>query len=199
MAPPPVITSNPPAPTALAPTAATMQSLWTIDSLPHVNDLPVGLESSFEAPNLIVPVDKSDPSKVIGNGYVAQLSPTLSTVFVFDVRPENEGKICTTAFHVPQTFIWADMSPFKIRSPGGIVVSSVRRQATSADISASDVVSFGVVGWVPSVQPANQYNLASFPCAAGQRVAYQIESTGGLVMEFFQTIVPPLGLFMSVS
>ncbi|KAF3041556.1 hypothetical protein E8E12_007582 [Didymella heteroderae] len=160
---------------------------------------PAGLQGLFEAPNYIVPVDKSDPSKVIGNGYVAQLSPNLSTVFVFDVRPENQGKTCTLAFHMPPASLWPDMSPVKIRSPGGVIVSSMGQQAAWAGISASNFVSSGVVGWVPSVQLSNQYNFASLPCAAGQRVAYQVESTGGLTMDFFQVISPPTGLFMSVS
>ncbi|KAF1926872.1 glycoside hydrolase family 17 protein [Didymella exigua CBS 183.55] len=141
----------------------------------------------------------SDPFNIRSNGYVARLSPTLSTVFVFDVRSENRGKTCNLAFYMPPAFPWQDISPVKIRSPGGIIVSSVGQQSTSADISASNIVSTGVVGWVPSVQPANQYNLASFPCAAEQKVAYQIESAGGLTMDFFQMTVPPLGLFMSVS
>ncbi|KAJ4312106.1 hypothetical protein N0V94_007627 [Neodidymelliopsis sp. IMI 364377] len=150
------------------------------------------------APNLIVPVDKANPSKVIGNGYTAQLSPTLSTVFVFDVRPEYQGKTCNIAFHMPPAFPWPDMSPVKVRSPGGITVSSVGQQAASAEISANDVGSSKLVGWVPSIEPANQYDIASVPCAAGQRVAYQVESIGGLAMDFFQMTSPPLGLFMSV-
>jgi glucan endo-1,3-beta-D-glucosidase len=136
---------------------------------------------------------------VIGNGYTAQLSPTLSTVFVFDVRPEHQGKTCNIAFHMPPAFPWPDMSPVKVRSPGGITVSSVGQQAASAEISAKDVGSSKLVGWVPSIEPANQYDIASVPCAAGQRVAYQVESIGGLAMDFFQMTSPPLGLFMSVS
>lgn len=170
-----------------------------IESLPKPSELPAALRGPFEAPSLIVPVDKADPSKVVGNGYVAQLSSTMSTVFVFDVRPENQGKTCNLAFHMPPAFPWPDMSPVKIKSPGGIIVSSVGQQAASADISANNVGSSSVVGWVPSIQSANQYHIASVPCAAGQRVAYQIESTGGLAMDFFQMTVPPLGLFMSVS
>ncbi|KAJ4398354.1 hypothetical protein N0V91_010264 [Didymella pomorum] len=41
--------------------------------------------------DLSCPAKNSDPSKVIGNGYVAQLSPTLATVFFYDVRPEYQG------------------------------------------------------------------------------------------------------------
>lgn len=195
----PRITLNNPAPTALAPTAATSESQLAIESLPTSSVPPVGLQGLFEAPNLIVPVDKADPSKAVGSGYVAQLSPNMATVFVFDVHPENQGKSCNLAFHMPPASPWPDMSPVKLRSPGGIIVSSVGQQAASAEISANDVGSSSVIGWVPSIEPANQYNIASIPCAAGRRVAYQIESIGGLAMDFFQMTTPPLGLFMSVS
>lgn len=199
IATPPVITSDAPTPTEFVPTAASCQSRSAIESLPEDNAPPVGLQSAFEASSLIVPVDKSNSSKVIGNGYVAQLSPTLATVFVFDVRPEHQGKVCNLAFHMPPASPWPDMSPIKVRSPGGIVVSGVGQQAASADVSASKVVSSGVIGWIPSISPSNQYDLVGFSCPAGQRVAYQAESVGGLMMDFFQMTMPPLGLFMSVS
>jgi len=135
---------------------------------------------------LIIPIDKANPSQVIGNGYIAQLSPTLSSIFVFDIRPEDEGKTCNLEFHMPPVSPWPDMSPVKLRSPGGITVSSVGQQAASAGISANDVVNSTIVGSVPSVQPANRYSIVSVPCAAGQRVAYQLDSAGGLDMDFFQ-------------
>lgn len=100
---------------------------------------------------------------------------------------------------MPPASPFPDLAPVKVRSPGGIIVSSVGQHAASADISANDVGSSKLVGWVPAIEPANQYNIASVPCAAGQRVAYQIESIGGLAMDFFQMTSPPLGLFMSVS
>lgn len=194
-----VTTSNAQTPTVLAPTAATSALPSAPTSLPTPLTPPNGLQDLFEAPHLIVPIDKTDPSKVIGNGYFGRLSPTMSTVFVFDVRPEYEGKTCNLAFHMPPTFPFPDFAPVKVRSPGGITVSSISQQVVSAGINARDVSSSQLLAWVPSVEPANQYNIESVPCAAGQRVAYQVESTGGLTMDFFQTTLPPLGLFMSVS
>lgn len=194
-----MITLNPPVPTAVGATAATPSSRLADESLPKPNHLPVGLDGPFLAPNLIVPVDKADPSKIIDNSYIAQLSATLSTVFVFDVLPEHQGQTCNLAFHMPPAFSWPDLSPVKMQMPGGILVSSVEQQSAAENTSTSNVVSSGLVGWIPLVQPGNQYNLVSTPCAAGQRVAYQIESTGGLAMDFFQMTRPPLGLFMSVS
>ena len=148
---------------------------------------------------MIIPIDKANPSQVIGNGYIAQLSPTLSSIFVFDIRPEDEGKTCNLKFHMPPVSPWPDMSPVRLRSPGGITVSRVGQQAALAGISANDVVYSTIVGSVPSVQSANRYSIVSVPCAAGQRVAYQLDSAGGLDMDFFQMTTPALGLFMSVS
>ncbi|KAJ4362636.1 hypothetical protein N0V95_001441 [Ascochyta clinopodiicola] len=191
--------SNTAAPTILAPTVATPESRLTTPSLPTPSSPPTGLHGPFEAPILIVPVDKADPSKIIGNGYFARLSLTMSTVFVFDVRPEFQGKTCNLAFHMPPAFPFADFAPVKVRSPGGITVSSVGQQVASSEISANNVGNTQLIGWIPSIEPGNQYNVASVPCAAGQRVAYQLDSTGGLTMDFFQMTAPPLGLFMSVS
>jgi glucan endo-1,3-beta-D-glucosidase len=184
----------------LVPTAAnSSESRLSIENFLISSSSRSGLRGQFEAPNLIVSIDKANPSKIIGNGYTAQLSRTLSTVFVFDVRPEFQGKTCELAFYMPPLFPFLDLAPVKIRSPGGITVSSVGQQAASAEISASNAGSSKLVGWVPSVEPSNQYNISDVPCAAGQRVAYQIESIGGLIMDFFQMTSPPLGLFMSVS
>ncbi|KAH3976975.1 hypothetical protein HBH98_011590 [Parastagonospora nodorum] len=89
-----------------------------------------------------------------------------------------------------------DLSPAKIRSPGGIIVSRLNGRVASLDVSANNVGSSTPVGTVPSIRPDNQYAVSSMPCEGGQRVAYQIDSTGGLVMDFFQMTSPPLGLFM---
>jgi glucan endo-1,3-beta-D-glucosidase len=156
----------------------------------------VGLRGAFEAPHLIIPIDKGDPTKVVSNGYTALLSPTVSTVFVFDVAPEQQDKICNLVFFVPPALPFQDLAPVKIRSPGGISVSRLDNHPASQDISASNVGSAAPFGTAPSVQFANQYNVGSAPCEAGQRVAYQVDSTKGLTMDFFQMTSPPLGLFM---
>jgi glucan endo-1,3-beta-D-glucosidase len=145
---------------------------------------------------MIVPIDMGDPTKVVSNGFTALISPGVSTVFIFDVAPEHQGKICNLVFFVPPAFPFEDLSPVKIRSPGGISVSRLDNQPAPQGISASDVGSSAPVGTAASVQFANQYNVGTAPCEAGQRVAYQVDSTGGLAMNFFQMTSPPLGLFM---
>jgi glucan endo-1,3-beta-D-glucosidase len=176
--------------------SSSTSSVLHLPDLPTPTSVPAGLRGAFEAPHLIVPIDKSDPTKVVGNGYTALLSPNVSTVFVFDVAPEHQGKICNLVFFVPPAIPFEDLAPVKIRSPGGISVSRLNNQPASQDISASDVGSAAPVGSAPSIQFATQYNVGATPCEAGQRVAYQVDSTGGLAIDFFQMTSPPLGLFM---
>ncbi|KAH6867948.1 glycoside hydrolase superfamily [Alternaria rosae] len=141
----------------------------------------------------------SNPSKkVIGNGYAVQLSPTISTVFVYDIRPEFAGKTCTLGLHMPPSFPVPETAPVQIRIPGGISVSRTANQVPDT-VSMRSVGNSSLVGVVQLIQPARQYNITSFPCEAGQRVRYQVDSTGGLNMNWFQMKYPALGLFMLVS
>jgi glucan endo-1,3-beta-D-glucosidase len=167
-----------------------------LTDLPVPTSVPADLRGSFETPHLIVPIDKANPTTVVGNGYTAQLSPTLSTLFVFDVGLEHQGKLCNLVFFIPPALPFIDLASVKIRSPGGISVSRLSSSVATPEISANSVGGATPVGAVPSIQFANQYAVTSMPCEAGQRMAYQVDSTGGLVMDFFQMTSPPLGLFM---
>lgn len=190
----PVISKFPPS--SSVPTSIPKSSSIRLTDLPTPTSVPTGLHGPFEAPHLIVPIDKADPSKVVGNGYTALLSPTVSTVFVYDVRPEFQGRVCNLVFFMPPALPFGEFSPAKNRAPGGILVSRLRSRVASPHISADSVGGSTPVGTVPSIQPDNQYVVSSMPCEGGQRVAYQIDSTGGLAMDFFQMTLPPLGLFM---
>lgn len=157
--------------------------------LPHV---PRGIPSPFQAPILIVPFEKANPKKVLAEEYTAQLSPIVSTIFVFNIDPAYQGKTCTLALHVPLAFDFSAFSPLHINAPGGVTVSRVDNAVPM--LSAS-----GPVGSVASVDFGHDYNIASGPCEGGQRVGYQVDSVGGLTMDFFQLVNPPLGFFLLVN
>lgn len=160
-------------------------------------DQPRGLTPSFVAPNLIVPINRSDPSKFIGNSFTAQISSTLSTLFVFDM-PSSSAKTCNLVFSVPPVFDPTYVAPIKINSAGGISISRLDKSAT-AGTSASLVAAGTVVGSVPVLQPGHKYTITSAPCEAGQQVSYRADSLNGLDMNFFQMTPPALGLFMEIS
>ncbi|KAJ4348657.1 uncharacterized protein N0V89_010035 [Didymosphaeria variabile] len=160
-------------------------------------DQPRGLTPPFVAPNLIVPIDSSDPNKVIGNSYTAQISSTRSTLFLFDV-PLSSAKTCNLVFALPPTFDPTYIAPMQINSPGGISISRLDKPATTGT-SASSATGGTVVGAVPALQPGNKYTIASAPCEAGQQVSYKADSLNGLDMSFFQLTSPALGLFMETA
>ena len=57
----------------------------------------------------------------------------------------------------------------------------------------------GEVGAVSSVAPGNSYTISSGPCAAGQRVGYEVSATGSLALDYFQDFNPsPIGLYITV-
>jgi glucan endo-1,3-beta-D-glucosidase len=170
-------------------------SLRLVD-VPIPSSVPIDLRGAFEAPHLIVPIDKANPTRVVENSYITKLSLAFSTVFVFDVRPEYQGKLCRLVFFMPPAFQFQDLAPVIMRLSGGISVSRLRDGVAVSDINANDVGISVHLGVVSSLQPGNQYAVVSMPCEAGQRVAYQVDSVGGLNMDFFQTISPALGLFM---
>ena len=123
------------------------------------------LQEPFEYPHQLVPIDKADSTKVIGNGYTVQLSPTTSTVFVYDVRPEFAGKACTLALYMPPPFTMSEMAPVHIRSPGGVSVSRLISQVPDT-VSMQSIGNTSLIGTVPLVEMASQYNVASFLCEA---------------------------------
>ena len=145
---------------------------------PQLDQLP-GLTPPFVAPNLIVPIDPSDPTKIIGNSDTAQISPTRSTLFVFDVPPSS-AKTCNLVFALPPTSDPTYVAPpIQINSLGGISVSRLDRSAT-VRMSASSAPGGTVVGAVSALLPGNKYTIASAPCEAGQQVSYRADSLNGL-------------------
>ena len=159
-------------------------------------DQPRGLTPPFLAPNLIVPIDSSDPSKVVGNSYSAQISHTRSTLFVFDVPPS--ANTCSLVFAMPPVFDSAYMSPIQMHSPGGISVSRLNNAANARTSTWNTAVGTDV-GAVPAILPGNTYTIASAPCEAGQQVGYKADSLNGLDIDFFQMTSPAIGFFVEIS
>ena len=183
------IISTPVTPTVPSPVPPT----GPFPDLPLLNQ-PRGLTPPFIAPYQIVPIDSSDPNLVIGNHYTAQISPTRSTLFVFNVDYDR-GKTCNLVFALPPPFDPKHVAPYTVSSPGGIAVSRLDRPMDER-VSASSVGGSTSVGSVPQVMPGNKYVIQSGPCEYGQLVGYRVDSTSGLDLQYFQMTSPALGLFM---
>jgi glucan endo-1,3-beta-D-glucosidase len=128
----------------------------------------------------------------------------LSSVFAFDIGEEHQGKTCNLIFYMPPARPFLDLGPVQIRLPGGIWVSLLSDATVSADVGLR--INLGTIevrinagaqlGLALSIGLGNQYNVGSLPCPAGQRVAVQVDSLAGLIVDFFQMPSPPSGLFI---
>lgn len=65
-------------------------------------------------------------------------------------------------------------------------------------MSMQSIGNTSLIGTVPLVEMASQYNVARFPCEAGQKVGYRVDSVGGFEADWFQLTYPALGLFLLV-
>lgn len=170
----------------------------SIDSPLTWKSYPVAVTGEFEAPRLIIPVDRANPSKMSGTGYNAQLSPAISSILQYEIKPSAAGKTCSLVFYMPPVFQYPEMSPAKLRSPGGINISRVS-SPINGDVRAMDIGTASAVGTIPALEPGHLYNIASGPCEAGQRINYQFDSIGGLDITWFQLTSPPIGPFLQIT
>jgi len=83
----------------------------------HLQDLEGLPQQSFssipepiEFPHQLISIEKADPTKIVRNGLSSLLTPTVSTVFVFDIPREFAGKMCSLNLFMPPAF-WTLILP----------------------------------------------------------------------------------------
>lgn len=99
---------------------------------------------------------------------------------------------------MPPPFPTPDTAPVHIRVPGGLSVSRLVNQVPDS-VSVQSIGESSFVGVVPRVEMGGKYDVARFPCEAGQKVGYKVDSVGGLEADWFQMVYPALGLFILVG
>jgi hypothetical protein len=162
------------------------------------------LSGLYLAPNLIVPVDPKNPSKAYGTQYRAQVGPSNSTLFSFDV-PENwEGETCSLLFTFPYASDTALPAEFyfsgveaQIGSDGGFVFDKLSTPISTAvtwDSKPEVEESYGKTVLIPG----NTYNLKTENCRAGERLTYQMSEQGEVILNYFQLAGggKPVGLWI---
>ena len=158
---------------------------------------PADLSGSYEYPHLIVPVDKDQPNTALGTSYNGTISPSVSSVYNFDIPHSDEGKTCTLVFMLPEQQD-LETSSFSLSGSGGIDVNGLTGPADQSTSYSNAPAVASEAGSVPSVAPGNTYTISSGPCAAGAKIAYELSSTGSLDLEYFQDYNPsPIGLYIT--
>ncbi|KAI4112849.1 MAG: hypothetical protein LQ338_008263, partial [Usnochroma carphineum] len=133
---------------------------------------PTVLTGDFQYPHLIVPVDKSQPNTAANTGYNGHFSPTISSIFNFDVPPSYEGRTCTLFFLFPNRES-LQTSNYTLSGSGGIDVARLTSPATSETTYNNQSPVNVTLGSVADLQAGNSYSIASGSCLAGLRVAYK--------------------------
>lgn len=177
---------------APAPTTSTAPSSGSSSS-----SCPANLSGQYEYPHLIVPVDKTQPTKAGGTSYNGVISSTVSSIFNFDIPASDAGKTCSLVFLLPNKD-QLQTSDYTLSGTGGIQVSQLKSPATEST-SFSTVPAVESDLGSTSIAAGNSYVISTFSCPAGQRVGYEFSATGSLDLEYFQDYNPSaLGAYITV-
>lgn len=163
---------------------------------PPTNTCPTNLGGPYEFPHLIIPVSKSHPDSAAGTSYFGQVNGDISSIFNFDIPYGDAGKKCSLVFLFPKQ---EDLqtSSFTFSGDGKLDFAKLKAAATEGTTynnQPGKETDYGVV----TVAPGNSYNIATFDCPAGQRIAYEISAAGNTDFKYFQDYNPsPIGLYIT--
>ncbi|KAL9028591.1 MAG: hypothetical protein Q9196_003064 [Gyalolechia fulgens] len=159
---------------------------------------PTDLSGDFEFPHLIVPVDQSHPDTAANTGFNGHFSPTISTIFNFDLPSSLEGRTCSLVFLFPQRES-LQTSNYTLSGTGGINVTRLLAPADSATTYNNQPAVNVTVGAIPDLQAGTSYTLGTGGCFVGTRIGYKVSATGSLDLNYFQDYHPaPIGLYITV-
>jgi len=182
--------------TASPPPAA---SSATTPAAPSGSGCPANLDGEYQYPHLIVPVSSENKDKAYGTSYNGTISPSVSSIFNFDLPYSYEGQTCSLVFLFPEQD-QLETSAFTFNGKGGLTVNELSSPATE-QTTYNSVPKPAVegIGAIHEVRPGNSYVVASHECNAGARQSFEFMSTGGLDLEFFQDYNPsPIGAYITV-
>jgi len=162
-----------------------------------VSGCPATLAGNFEFPHLIVPVDSSTPDQAYGTSYYGKVTSTVSTIFNFDIPSGDAGRQCSLQFLFPNS---EDLttSSYSFSGDGNVQFGMLRSIATqSTTYNTSPPVS-GDYSNITLV-PGNSYTITTISCPAGQAIAFEMKSSSGTELNYFQNSgPPPIGLYITV-
>ncbi|KAL4974835.1 ubiquitin 3 binding protein But2 C-terminal domain-containing protein, partial [Aspergillus desertorum] len=164
---------------------------------PSGGSCPTDLSGNYEFPHLIIPIDSSSPDEAYGTQFNGTVTPTVSTIFNFDIPATDAGKTCSLVFLFPRQED-LETSAFSFSGDGTIQFSAVETPATqSSTYNNAPQISQSLGQF--TVSPGNSYIVSSFECPAGETVGYEMSTAGSTNLDFFEDYNPsPIGLFITV-
>ncbi|KAI1351948.1 ubiquitin 3 binding protein But2 C-terminal domain-containing protein [Xylaria sp. FL0043] len=162
---------------------------------------PGTLSGTYQYPHLIIPVDSSNANSAPGTSYYGQVTSTISSAFNFDIPQSYAGKTCTAVFYFP-TQDQLQTSSFSFSGSGAIDFSRLSGPVSAAT-SYANLPEVSQSYGQQAIAPGNAYTLTSFPCPAGESVAFEMSAAQGdssTNLRYFQDYNPcPIGLYITAS
>ncbi|KAI0813676.1 ubiquitin 3 binding protein But2 C-terminal domain-containing protein [Xylaria sp. FL0064] len=162
---------------------------------------PGTLSGTYQYPHLIIPVDSSNAKLAPGTSYYGQVTSTISSAFNFDIPQSYAGKTCTAVFYFP-TQDQLQTSSFSFSGSGAVEFSRLSGPVSAAT-SYVNLPGVSRSYGQQTIAPGNAYTLTSFPCPAGESVAFEMSAAQGdssTNLRYFQDYNPcPIGLYITVS
>ena len=158
---------------------------------------PADLAGTYEFPYLIIPVDSTTPKTAKGTSYNGIVSPTVSSIFNFDIPASYAGKACSLVFLFP-TQGKLVTSSYDLSGTGALNATQLTGPASSSTSYSTTPAVKSALG-TTSIAPGNSYVIATQACAAGQTIAYELSATDTLALNYFQNMgAPAIGLYITV-
>lgn len=160
---------------------------------------PANLDGTYEFPHLIIPVDSSNPDNAPGTSYFGEVTSTVSSIFNFDIPPEDDGKTCTLVFLFPNQSD-LETSSFTFSGDGVIDFTYLDSPATQSTTYNNQPGVWADLG-DKTVSPGHSYSIYTFDCPAGEAIAFEMSAAGACDTDFnyFQDYNPsPIGLYITV-
>lgn len=156
---------------------------------PPPKTCPTTLSSgNFEFPHLIIPIDSKAPNKAFGTQFNGKVTPTVSSIFNFDIPPSDAGKTCSLVFLFPRK---ADLqtSSFTFSGDGKIDFAKLTTPATgSTTFNNAPAVAHDL--GVRTVSPGHSFVVSTFSCPAGKKIAFEMKNAGTTHLTFFEDFNP---------
>lgn len=163
---------------------------------PAASGCPADINGAYQYPHLIVPVDAANPNKAYGTQYNGTLNSKVSTIFNFDIPASYAGKTCSTVFLFPE-LNQLETSSYSFNDKGGFTIAVLNGVADESTTYANAPAVAKQIGSVESLKRGSSYTLSQDACPAGTRVSFEVTSTGGLDLLYFQDFNPQaLGLYV---
>ncbi|KAF1990538.1 hypothetical protein K402DRAFT_231127 [Aulographum hederae CBS 113979] len=157
---------------------------------------PELVRNHFEFPHLIIPIDSDHPNTAYGTSLNGTISPTISSIFTFDIPPSAAGKECSIWFLLPHHED-LETSAYSFSGSGNVEFVHMDGPITTATTFNNT--------------PRNNFLLAnrrlsegsstfvkSSECRAGEKFSIGMSSSDDTELNYFQDFNPaPIGLYIT--